>query len=387
MDKAAMLAAMARMQDEHNRLVHPRWRQQGYQFYRAVWVECAELLEHFGWKWWKHQEGDPAQVKLELVDIWHFGLSDLMMRDALAPDVAKALDVQPAAAVGGEVLRQAVEALAGACLSDRSFAVDRFAAVMAALPLSFDELFRLYVGKNVLNRFRQAQGYKTGAYCKQWQGREDNEHLMELLDGLDAPERAADDLYAKLQARYREAAPSQGVVATPEPSLLAKLRRRLADWTPERVGTLMFIRDDERLLLIRKKRGHGAGRINAPGGKVEPDETPLQCAVRETQEEIGVRVVAATRMAELKFVEQADEQWLGHVFLASQYEGAPTETSEATPLSFPVNAIPYDQMWEDDRLWLPHVLAGRFVRGAFLFEAGALIAHEFEWTQAEQGQG
>ena len=383
MDKAAMLSAMARMQDEHNQLVHPRWREQGYEFYRAIWVECAELLDHFGWKWWKHQEGDQAQVKLELVDIWHFGLSDLMRRDALASNLVEVLDVQPAAAVGGEALRQAVEALAAACLTNRAFAADRFAEAMAALPLSFDELFRLYVGKNVLNRFRQAQGYKTGTYLKLWQGREDNEHLMELLEELDAPETAADDLYAKLQARYSEAAPTEGVVASPDPSQLAKLRRRLADWTPERVGTLMFIRDGERLLLIRKKRGHGAGRINAPGGKVEPDETPLQCAVRETQEEIGVQVLEARRMAELKFVEQADEQWLGHVFLASKCAGVPTETGEATPQWFPIDAIPYDQMWEDDRLWLPQVLAGRFVRGAFLFEAGALVAHEFAWTLAQ----
>lgn len=206
MDKAAMLSAMAGMQEAHNQLVHPQWREQGYEFYRAIWVECAELLDHFGWKWWKHQDGDLAQVKLELVDIWHFGLSELMCRDALSPNLAEVLDVQPAAATGGEALRQAVEALAAACLASRTFAVQKFADLMAALPLPFDELFRLYVGKNVLNRFRQDQGYKTGAYRKQWQGREDNEHLMELIEELDAPETAADDLYAKLQARYQVAA-------------------------------------------------------------------------------------------------------------------------------------------------------------------------------------
>lgn len=161
---------------------------------------------------------------------------------------------------------------------------------------------------------------------------------------------------------------------------LSDLHRRLRVWTPDRVGTLMFIRDGERLLLIRKKRGHGRGRINAPGGKVEAGESPWRCAVRETEEEVGVQVAEAVPMAELKFVDQAEEQWLGHVFLASSYKGVPFATKEATPLWFPVHAIPYDEMWEDDRLWLPHVLSGRFVRGAFLFDAGALVAHEFEWT-------
>lgn len=179
---------------------------------------------------------------------------------------------------------------------------------------------------------------------------------------------------------------AKGKEISPDAAPLAELRRRLAVWTPDRVGTLMFVRDGERLLLIRKKRGHGRGRINAPGGKVEAGESPWRCAVRETWEEVGVRVAEAVPMAELKFVDQADEQWLGHVFLASSHEGVPVETAEATPLWFPINAVPYGDMWEDDRLWLPHVLAGRFVRGAFLFNAGTLVAHEFAWGPAGSPQ-
>ena len=66
----AMVETMARMQESYNCEVHPDWRNQGYPFYRAVWVECAELLDHYGWKWWKHQRPDLEQVKLEIVDIW-----------------------------------------------------------------------------------------------------------------------------------------------------------------------------------------------------------------------------------------------------------------------------------------------------------------------------
>ena len=205
MDRAAMLATMAAMQEAHNRQVHPDWREKGYAYYRAVWIECAELLDHFGWKWWKRQDMDLAQAKLELVDIWHFGLSDLLRRDALSPSVAEGLDARPATPTGGEALRQAVEALVAECLTTRTFSVPRFAQAMVALPLSFDELFRLYVGKNVLNRFRQDHGYKEGAYRKFWAGREDNEHLMALLAGIDRPDTAQADLYAELEARYRDA--------------------------------------------------------------------------------------------------------------------------------------------------------------------------------------
>ena len=187
----AMLHTMADMQDEHNVLVHPQWREQGFEFYRAMWVECAEMLDHFGWKWWKQQTPDIDQVKLELVDIWHFALSDLMREGAIDPAVAEQLAaVHVAEATDPESFRLAIEALAAACLSTRSIDLSAFCAAMAALPMDYAELYALYIGKNMLNRFRQNNGYKSGEYRKLWQGREDNEHLIELLDELsDVPEQ------------------------------------------------------------------------------------------------------------------------------------------------------------------------------------------------------
>ena len=235
MNKAAMLNTMATMQDAHNRQVHPDWRNNGYEYYRAVWVECAEMLDHFGWKWWKRQQPDLEQVKLELVDIWHFGLSDLLRSGALHPGVVAVLGAEPATgatdtdanwappalsgaartqtkqaprSTGGsmethaEEVRLAIEDLARETLLAQAFALPEFARAMAVLPLSYDELFRLYVGKNVLNRFRQDHGYKAGTYVKVWAGREDNEHLVELLDDLENPEAAVTDLYRQLKARY-----------------------------------------------------------------------------------------------------------------------------------------------------------------------------------------
>ena len=161
---------------------------------------------------------------------------------------------------------------------------------------------------------------------------------------------------------------------TGHPGLRAELDRRLAGWKPEFTGTLLFIRAGDRLLLIRKKRGHGAGKINAPGGKVDAGETPLECAVRETREEVGVRALDPVQMAILRFVDRVDSQWLGHVFVAECHEGTPIETDEAEPFWAPLDAIPYDGMWEDDRIWLPEVLVGRFVRGDFLFESGKLLS-------------
>ena len=200
----AMLHTMADMQEQHNVLVHPQWREQGFEFYRAMWVECAEMLDHFGWKWSKQQTPDIDQVKLELVDIWHFALSELMRERAIDPAVAEQLaTVSVDKATDPEGFRLAIETLAAACLSTRSIDLSAFCAAMAALPMDYAELYALYIGKNMLNRFRQNNGYKSGEYRKLWQGREDNEHLIELLDELsDVPERLPERLYAGLEARY-----------------------------------------------------------------------------------------------------------------------------------------------------------------------------------------
>jgi dimeric dUTPase (all-alpha-NTP-PPase superfamily) len=198
-----MIETMAAMQDSHNKQVHPDWLTQGYEYYRAVWVECAELLDHFGWKWWKKQTPDLDQVKLEIVDIWHFGLSDLIRADELENAVPRLLAASTPSEPDADAFRLAVETLAEITLAQRAFTIEPFAAVLEALPMSLTELFELYVGKNVLNNFRQDHGYKTGEYRKLWQGREDNEHLIEVLRELDCrTEAVPDELYRALQQRY-----------------------------------------------------------------------------------------------------------------------------------------------------------------------------------------
>ena len=196
------IASMAAMQCRHNEQIHPEWAEKGHEYYRAVWVECAELLDHFGWKWWKRHAVDRDQVVLEVVDIWHFGLSELIRAGEMNKALAKRLQASLAEPTRLD-FRLAVEELARASLSSRGFDIDAFAGVMRALPLTFDELYETYVAKNVLNVFRQANGYGTGEYRKVWQGREDNEHLSELVGTLDTgADSFPEDLAAALASRY-----------------------------------------------------------------------------------------------------------------------------------------------------------------------------------------
>ena len=196
------LASMAAMQRRHNEQIHPQWTEQGYGYYRAVWVECAELLDHFGWKWWKHHAADRDQVVLEVVDIWHFGLSELIRAGEVNQALAKRLRASLAEPARLD-FRLAVEELARSSLSSRGFDIEAFAGVMRALPLTFDELYEIYVAKNVLNVFRQANGYGSGEYRKVWDGREDNQHLSELVGTLDTGAASfPEDLAAALASRY-----------------------------------------------------------------------------------------------------------------------------------------------------------------------------------------
>jgi len=151
-------------------------------------------------------------------------------------------------------------------------------------------------------------------------------------------------------------------------------------WKPDRFATLMFVVRRGEVLLIRKRRGHGAGKINGPGGMVESGETPLQCALREIEEEVGVRALGVMPLGELRFQDTDGSSMLGYAFKAGDCLGEPHETAEAAPFWCPLDAIPYAQMWEDDLLWLPYLLEGSVVTGEFLMHADRLIAHRLRPT-------
>ena len=153
------------------------------------------------------------------------------------------------------------------------------------------------------------------------------------------------------------------------------------NWIPRERANLCFVVKDGRVLLIRKKRGLGAGKINGPGGKIEPGETALEAAIRETQEEIGVTPLAVAERGVLHF--QFTDGYSLHctVFVAQDFEGEPIETIEATPFWFEFAAIPFDEMWEDDRHWLPHVLAGKRFIAWFEFDGDRMLSRDLRWLE------
>ncbi len=138
-----------------------------------------------------------------------------------------------------------------------------------------------------------------------------------------------------------------------------------------KVCTLVLLRHGNEICLAMKKRGFGAGRWNGAGGKVEPGETIEAAMIRECQEEIGVTPTRYHKAAihDFRGIKNG-EKWgnIGHTFICDAWDGELTETEEMAPRWFTLDAIPYDDMWPDDRLWLPRLLKGELLRTAFRFD-------------------
>ena len=133
------------------------------------------------------------------------------------------------------------------------------------------------------------------------------------------------------------------------------------------------------LLLAMKKRGFGVGKWNGIGGKLDlekGDENVIEAAIRETEEEIGVRVKDLEKVAVLSFYFPYNQKWDQdvHVFLAKNWEGEPIESEEMLPKWFKIEEIPFEEMWDDDRFWLPQVLEGKKLKAKFVFKEGEKIS-------------
>lgn len=208
---------MLELQAMMNSKVDPNWITARYPYLRAVAIEGAEAIEHHGWKWWKKQNKDLAQLQMELIDIWHFFLSEILLRNDgdqrqsaqfLLELIRNSNSQRKILFDGKEVdlmtcdLIRKLELLIATSISQR-IEVKLFNLIMNDCELSWNELYAQYVGKNVLNIFRQDHGYKHGTYKKIWNNREDNEHLVDILNVLDSnSSNFRTEIYESLKAAY-----------------------------------------------------------------------------------------------------------------------------------------------------------------------------------------
>ncbi len=168
---------------------------------RCAYLECAELIESYPWKHWKNIDSLPDynNIKIEVVDIWHF-----IMSQALTEYKLNDLGDINTLTINIETIKnfykfkknitkttknyyeqiEVVENLI-ARLFDNSkieLLIEAFINVAIQSELNLDTLYNLYVGKNILNKFRQDNGYKDGSYIKIWDNKEDNVVMQNILD-------------------------------------------------------------------------------------------------------------------------------------------------------------------------------------------------------------
>jgi dimeric dUTPase (all-alpha-NTP-PPase superfamily) len=218
---ARPIASMLKFQDEMNAIVNPNWRTAGYDWALAILMEAAEAIEHHGYKWWKKQVPDMPAVQMELVDIWHFALSDIILKEAeiygksfeqIAAEIVAKIPLEESESDLTDCLRSIVGQAARG-----EFSVHTFSNALTKSGMTFDSLYTSYIGKNVLNRFRQSRGYKSGEYIKDWSAYplikplteprplEDNDHLQDILLYANTESPVLfDELVGELDERYRE---------------------------------------------------------------------------------------------------------------------------------------------------------------------------------------
>ena len=187
---------------------------------RCAYLECAELIESYPWKHWKSIDASPdyENIKIESVDIWHFIMSLALQEyylgnlgdiNKLAQDITNTpnydtfcQDIKPTDKNYYEQIECVEELIKDLfCQSTTAKIIESFFEVAIQSSLNLDTLYKLYIGKNILNQFRQDHGYKQGTYIKIWNGKEDNVIMQEILDSQD--DISANELYKGLQEVYQ----------------------------------------------------------------------------------------------------------------------------------------------------------------------------------------
>ncbi len=215
---------MLNLQEQLNKKINQNWRKERTKedFVRAIWIECAELVDSLPWKWWKKQEADMDNVKIEVVDIWHFILSYILLdyedlSEALKSKYIKSfekginedfhnlnIDGMYINHYLGETEKYKkiiflAERVAEGFLKSYPEEGIFFFGLLVKNTISFKELYLLYIGKNILNHIRQETGYKDGSYKKVINGMEDNQYLFQIVKEVNSKKQLEEKIRETFQ--------------------------------------------------------------------------------------------------------------------------------------------------------------------------------------------
>ncbi len=226
----AEILDMFQLQEDLNKKINPNWREERTKedFIRATWIECAELVDSLPWKWWKKQEPDMENVQIEVVDIWHFVMSYILLD---YKDIGEVIDSEEVnyflkginedfhnIDISGEYINHYLgetdkykkiiflgERVAEGFLKNNSIEGTFFFGLLVKNTISFKNLYLLYIGKNVLNHIRQEMGYNEGTYKKSIEGMEDNQYLFKIVQEVNNKEELENKIREAFKKLHQEA--------------------------------------------------------------------------------------------------------------------------------------------------------------------------------------
>lgn len=202
---------MVELQHQFNKQVAEDYLEKDFNWNSAIIAESGELLDSLGYKWWKKQEPDMENVKVEAIDLLHFVISEKIQENYAKKDYAE-LDYIVEVGVDFEFyfnkyqhnsllnLNSLIDAL-NYCNYNRFIAMKQ---IFEQLNMSNEDVYIAYITKNCLNKFRQDNGYKDGSYIKNWNGREDNIVAFEIANEWGADEELFEQLYLDLETYYKK---------------------------------------------------------------------------------------------------------------------------------------------------------------------------------------
>ena len=205
---------MVELQHQFNKQVAEDYLDKNFNWNSAIIAESGELLDSLGYKWWKKQEPDMENVKVEAIDLLHFVISDILQLNYNYEESLEASFIDETISEFEESFTSDIyekefedEDLFGLVNILNYNEIPRFATlkiIFKKLDMSNEDVYIAYITKNCLNKFRQDNGYKDGSYIKVWNGKEDNVVAFEIANEWGADEELFEQLYLDLETYYKE---------------------------------------------------------------------------------------------------------------------------------------------------------------------------------------
>ena len=212
--KMSIFEKMVELQHEFNKQVAEDYLDKNFNWNSAIIAESGELLDSLGYKWWKKQEPDMENVKVEAIDLLHFVISDILQLNYNYEESLEASFIDETISEFEENFTSDIyekefedEDLFGLVNILNYNEIPRFATLkimFKKLDMSNEDVYIAYITKNCLNKFRQDNGYKDGSYIKNWNGREDNVVAFEIANEWGPDEELFENLYLDLETYYTE---------------------------------------------------------------------------------------------------------------------------------------------------------------------------------------